>query len=63
MDSNNFADFGALFDACVELRSRLEEAREALSDEQFDAALDGPLSEILCAAMDVEFWVDKCEEL
>ena len=62
MDANTFADFGALYDACAELRARLNEARDALSDDAWDAAQSGPFAEILCAAMDVEYWVDKCEE-
>jgi hypothetical protein len=63
MNSDTFADFGALFDQCLELRARLQEAREALSDADFDKAMDGPMSEVLCAAMDIEYWVDKCEEM
>jgi hypothetical protein len=62
MNSDKFADFGALYDACTELRARLNEARDAISDDAWDAAMEGPFAEILCAAMDVESWVDTCEE-
>lgn len=62
MNSDKFADFGALYDACVELRARLVEAREAISDDAWETAQEGLFAEILCAAMDVEYWVDKCEE-
>lgn len=63
MNSENFADFGALFDHCVELRARLEEARKVISDDDWAAMSDGPFGEILCAAMDVEYWVDECERV
>ena len=45
----------ALYETSFELHSALERAREAISDEDWDAFLDGPLGEVLCAAMDVEY--------
>ncbi|MFZ9131505.1 MAG: hypothetical protein ACO20M_06065 [Methylophilaceae bacterium] len=62
MLSEKFADFGALYDACTELRAALLAAREAASEAEWEALEEGPFAEILCAAMDVEWWVDKCEE-
>ena len=52
----------SLIDSCSELRDRLNEAREELTDAQFDKQQDGPWGEILCAAMDVEYELEKYEE-
>ena len=52
----------SLIDSCSELRDRLNELREELTDSQFDKVSEGPLGEILCAAMDVEYELEKCEE-
>ncbi len=46
-------------EAAVELHARLEEARAAMSDEEWDAMCDGPAGEILSAAMDVEYYAEK----
>ena len=54
MNTAIFNDMITLVENCQELMARLDEAREALTDEQFDEALDGPFGEILAAAMDVE---------
>ena len=54
-------DLTNLFEACTELRDRLNELRKELTDDQFDDAMSGPLSEVLCAAMDVEYAIEKCE--
>ena len=62
MLSDKFADFGALYDACAELKAALVAAREAVGEAEWDAAGEGPFSDILCAAMDVEWWVDRCED-
>jgi len=56
-------DLTNLFEACTELRDRLNELREELTDDQFDDAMSGRLSEVLCAAMDVEYAIEKCEEV
>ena len=55
-------DLTNLFEACTELRDRLNELREEMTDEQFDQLTDGPMGEVLCAAMDVEYTIEKCEE-
>lgn len=59
MSINVFDSLTMYHEAAVELHARLEEAREAMSDEEWDAANDGPLGEILCAAMDVEYYAEK----
>jgi len=61
MKSDFFELYGALYECCTELKARLEEAREALSEEQWEALDQGPFGEILGAAMDVEYYVDKIE--
>ena len=58
-----FQDLEQLLESCHELRSRLEEARKALTDEQFEALYETPFDEILCAAMDVEDALAKCDGL
>ena len=58
----NFEDYGALYDWCEELHRRLEEGRQAMTEEAFDAAFEGPFADILAAAMDVEDGWLKCEE-
>jgi len=59
MNTGNLHDLIALLETCSELRDRLNEAREALTDEQFEALYDTPFDEILCAAMDVEALLDS----
>ena len=54
-------DLTNLFEACTELRNRLNELREELTDEQFDQLTDGPAGEVLYAAMDVEYTIEQCE--
>lgn len=61
MNEGSFYDLLNLFQHCQELRDRLNEARERLSDEQFEALYEGPFDEILCAAMDVEAALEECE--
>ena len=51
-----------LFEACQELRTELEAARAKLTNDDFEAALDGPWGDILSAAMDVEGLLDSMEE-
>jgi hypothetical protein len=63
MDAGAFSSLGMLFQACQELRDRLDEAREALTEDEFEAAYEGPFAEILCAAMDVEDVLEQCEKL
>ena len=61
MNTGTFHDLIALWEYTDALRDRLNEAREALTDEQWEAACDGPFGEILCAAMDVEAAFEDCE--
>jgi len=58
-----FQDLERLLETAHELHSRLEEARERLTEEQFEALYDGPFDEILCAAMDVEDALLECKGL
>ena len=58
-----FDDLSRLVETCHELRLRLNEAREKLTEEQFEALYDGPFDEILCAAMDVEDALLECDGL
>ena len=60
MKPGHFNDLITLWEYCDELRDRLNETREALTDEQWDAATDGPFGEILMAAMDVESAFEDC---
>lgn len=62
MKNTTFENLALLLEACVELRKWLVVAREAMTDEAWDAMCDGPAGEILCAAMDVEYYVEKCNE-
>ena len=62
MTTRMFDEAQALIEACQELRDRLNEAREELTDAQFDRQQDGPFGEIFCAAMDVEYMLEKCED-
>lgn len=62
MSANVFTRIAQLQEANEELVKRLEEARQTISEEEFEAAMDGPFGEILCAAMDVEFVWLKCYE-
>ena len=59
MNTGYLNDLISLVEYCDALRDRLEEAREAATDEQWDAFTDGPFGEILCAAMDVEGQLDS----
>lgn len=59
MATNTFDALTLYHEAAVELHARLEEARAAMSDEEWDAMCDGPAGEILCAAMDIEYYVEK----
>ena len=63
MSASIFDQITMLHEACVELHLRLEEAREAMTDEDFEAMCDGPAGEILCAAMDVEYYAEKFKEM
>ena len=45
-----------------ELCRRLAEARERLSDEEFDEVYEGPFDEIVCAAIDVEDAWENCNK-
>ena len=45
------------------LRDAMVEAREEMTDEEFEAFEDGPIGEILCAAMDVEHAFEQIEEM
>ena len=58
-----FDDLSLLVDACHELRAALDKARTELSDEVFDDLQDGPGADIVCAAMDVEYFLEKCDGL
>lgn len=59
MNTGNLNDLIELLETCGQLRDRLNEAREALTEEQFEALYDTPFDEILCAAMDVEHLLDS----
>lgn len=59
MATNTFDALTLYHEAAVELSARLEEARQSLSDEEWDSYCDGVLGEILCAAMDVEYYAEK----
>ena len=62
MATNVFDRITQLHEANEELVKRLEEARQTISEEEFEAVMDGPFGEILCAAMDVEYAWLKCYE-
>ena len=62
MDIRHLEHLTELFARCQELRDRLNEAREALTDDEFEAAYEGPFAEILCSAMDVEAALERCED-
>lgn len=48
-----------LFHFSNELCKRLDEARSALTDEQWDKHAEGDWADIICAAMDVEdAWIN-----
>ena len=47
-------DMITLVEYCEELQRELQDAREALTDEQWDAMMDGPFGKVLAAALDVE---------
>lgn len=55
-----FDKLAALHEACDALVKALEDTREEVPDEVWDAAMDGPWGNILGAAMDVEYWTDRC---
>ena len=63
MTTTLFDDLASLVESCHELRGQLEAARKALSDEQFDDLLDGHAADIVAAAMDVEYALEKCDGL
>jgi len=54
-------DLSDLLTACAELRSRLQEVRLNTEDEEFDTACDGTFGELICAAMDIEYSLEKIE--
>lgn len=58
-----FEYFEKIVETCDELKGRLEDARKALTEDQFDDLLDGDAADIVAAAMDVEYWLDKCKAL
>jgi len=58
MNIGNLHDLIALLETCSELRDRLNEARETLTEEEFDALYETPFDAIVCAAMDVEALLD-----
>ena len=62
MNTEHIEKLAALFEACQELRGRLNEAREGMTDDEFDALYDGHAGDILSAAMDVEALLEECEE-
>ena len=54
MNTGYLNDCITLIDLCQELARHLAEARERLTEEEFETLYDGPFDEILCAAMDIE---------
>ena len=62
MNTENLNKLIELFEHCQELRDRINEAREALTDEQWEAAYEGPFGEIIDAAVDLEAALEDCEE-
>ncbi len=61
MNLENFETLAELFKAAQDLRAELEKARQVLTDEDFETALDGPFGEVLSAAMEVEDYIDQLE--
>lgn len=57
-----FDKLNLLNESCLELVKALEAARETLSDEVWDEMSAGPFDDILSAAMDVEYYTEKCNE-
>lgn len=45
-------------EATDQLLQCLEEARQAVPEEEFEAIMEGPLGDILCAVLDLE---DACQ--
>lgn len=62
MNASILHDMTMTHEACLELIARLQEVRSEMDDEAWDAATEGPLGEILCAAMDIEYLLEKYEE-
>ena len=58
-----FDDLALLVEACHEARRALDKAREVLTEDDFDDLLDGPAADIVAAAMDVEYYLEKCDGL
>ena len=54
MNTAIFNDVINLVEYCEELKARLEEAREELTEDQWQQIKDGPFGEVLAAAEDVE---------
>lgn len=54
MDTGHLNDCITLIELCEELARHLAEAREKLTEDEFEALYDSPFDEILCAAMDIE---------
>lgn len=42
-------------EATEQLLQRLEEARQTVPEEEFEAIMEGPLGDILCAVLDLEY--------
>ncbi|MGA0447704.1 MAG: hypothetical protein ACO3M2_12955 [Pseudohongiellaceae bacterium] len=51
-----------LLEWCEYLHNELEVARKELSDEEFEAHMDGPIGEILTHALEVEDAWLQCNE-
>lgn len=62
MTNNVFDRIQSLDDWCAKLYERLEEARFEVPDEDFQVFLEGPMGEVICAAIDVEAAWLKCVE-
>ena len=57
----NLETLAELIRAAQELRAELDKAREILTDEDFEAGLDGAFGDVLAAAMEVEDYIDQLE--
>lgn len=44
-----------IHDATDQLLQRLEEVRQTVPEEEFEAIMEGPLGDLLCAVLDLEY--------
>lgn len=44
-----------IHDATDQLLQRLEEVRQTVPEEEFAAIMEGPLGDLLCAVLDLEY--------